>query len=106
MSGSVLSCPVCGQPARRKCTRCGQAFCDLHIRYGNPHFTVGSLIGGTGYYCDDCWADYAKQGNAVRLVVGIAAAIMLLVMIIVAVLMMITAFGITGIGWWLLRLMR
>lgn len=50
MPAATSSCSACGEPARRKCTRCGRVFCNLHIRYGNPHFSLGSLDGGAGYY--------------------------------------------------------
>jgi hypothetical protein len=66
------SCSVCGQPARRKCTRCGRVFCDVHIRYGNPHFTLGTFTGGTGYYCDECWGFYEREGDRIRRIMRIA----------------------------------
>jgi len=61
------TCSVCSKMAKRKCTRCGKLFCDLHIRYGNPHFALGSVGGGTGYYCDTCWARYGKWGRVTTL---------------------------------------
>ncbi len=64
-------CAVCGGPAKRKCTRCGRLFCDLHVRYGNPHFSLGSLRGSTGYYCDECWASYAREGRIARALITV-----------------------------------
>jgi len=77
------SCQICGEPAKRKCTRCGRVFCDVHIRYGNPHFALGSLGGGVGYYCDDCWATYQRQVRAVTIGLLILIAIALAVLVVV-----------------------
>jgi len=64
-------CAVCGEPAKRKCTRCGGVFCDLHIRYGNPHFALGSMAGGTGYYCDRCWEAYRREARVFLVVLAL-----------------------------------
>ena len=56
-------CLICGDPARRKCTRCGEAFCDVHVRYGNPHFELQAPQVGVGYYCDHCWDAYWQEGQ-------------------------------------------
>jgi hypothetical protein len=49
-------CKVCAQPATKKCTGCGEVFCDLHVRYGGE---AGGMYGSRGipigYYCDECW---------------------------------------------------
>jgi len=55
---SRVACTVCDQPASRKCTRCGQVFCNLHVRQGNPYFTFGVRGTSSGWYCDACWKKY------------------------------------------------
>lgn len=78
-----MNCKICGAPAKQKCTRCGGLFCVQHIRYGNPHFALWSPSGSTGYYCDNCWDLYRKEGERARLFfwafIGIVVAIWLLV---------------------------
>jgi len=84
------SCSVCGQPARRKCTRCGGIFCNLHIRYGNPHFTLGTLGGGTGYYCDECWRFYEREGDRIRRIMRIAVIVVGIALLVAFVVIFIT----------------
>jgi len=58
------TCSLCERPAKRKCTKCGNLFCDLHVRQGNPHFAFGRLVSGSsGYYCDDCWRFYERKSK-------------------------------------------
>lgn len=64
--GRKMRCKTCGAPAKHKCTRCGDLFCIQHIRYGNPHFALWSPTGSVGYYCDNCWEFYRKQGERAR----------------------------------------
>jgi hypothetical protein len=89
------TCYICNRPAWRKCTRCGQLFCELHGRYGNPHFTVGSFGGGTGYYCDNCWARYEREGR----IVGIILIIFFVILAIFAIIWVLIATGIARIGY-------
>lgn len=58
-----MSCTLCATPAKRKCTRCGQVFCNRHIRYGNPHFAFAPVAASVGHYCDACWQRYATLGQ-------------------------------------------
>ena len=53
-------CQVCYQSATKKCTDCGEVFCDLHVRYGGQ---TGGMYGGgdIGYYCDECWERRTKK---------------------------------------------
>ena len=92
----MTRCATCGQPARRKCTRCGRLFCDLHVRYGNPHFSLGSAGGGTGYYCDDCWEAYRKKGAVWQKVFLIGVALFAVLFLIVSFLI-VAGFVATGI---------
>ena len=49
-------CQVCAQQATKKCTGCGEVFCDLHVRYaGEAGGMYGSRGITIGYYCDACW---------------------------------------------------
>lgn len=70
-------CKACLQPATRKCTRCGEVFCDLHVRYGGE---IGSMYGGVGdvgTYCDTCWA--ARMRGQKRRTVLVGLGVLLLV---------------------------
>ena len=80
-------CIVCNSPATRKCTRCGRPFCNAHVRYGNPHFTFGPGLlgsgGSVGYYCDECWAAFQKEARTAQLVLlGVAVAILIALVVL------------------------
>ena len=56
-----VTCKLCDRPVRKKCTKCGNMFCEQHIRYGNPYHAFEKLVeGSNGNYCDICWAEYEK----------------------------------------------
>lgn len=78
---TYLKCEVenCSNEAKKKCTKCGKVFCELHLRYGNPHFSLGTIRQGVGNYCDDCWSQLEKQGKLERILVPIISAIVFLV---------------------------
>ena len=66
-------CQVCAQQATKKCTSCGEVFCDLHVRYAGE---AGGMYGGrglmVGYYCDECWERMTKRRKTV---VGVTLAV-------------------------------
>lgn len=68
----------CLNQARKKCTKCGKVFCDLHIRYGNPKFTFGVSRSSIGNYCDACWEQLEHQGKIERIIAPIIAILALL----------------------------
>ena len=55
-------CQVCAQQATKKCTSCGEVFCDLHVRYAGE---AGGMYGSggitIGYYCDGCWEQMTRR---------------------------------------------
>ena len=66
-------CQVCYQAATKKCTGCGQVFCDLHVRYGGQaggmYGTPGAMV---GYYCDECWEKKViGRQRLVKVLVGV-----------------------------------
>ncbi len=82
---SAPLCKVCNSPARKKCTSCGELFCDLHIRYGNPRFAFRRLVeGSSGNYCDACWEKYKKIADRNKIII--------FPVYVVAVLIFITIF--------------
>ncbi|WP_303774422.1 hypothetical protein [Anaerolinea thermophila] len=73
--------PQCKNKPKKKCTKCGKLFCELHLRYGNPRLAFGSLQSSIGNYCDDCWMLLEKQGRLERILVPLIGG---LTMIIIA----------------------
>lgn len=80
-------CQVCAQQATKKCTGCGEVFCDLHVRYaGEAGGTFGGSQGLTiGYYCDACWERMTKQRRGLRGVL-VAVGVVLLVVNVLGLL--------------------
>ena len=82
-----VSCSACSNEAVRKCTRCGQVYCELHTRYGNPQRGLAGLFGGIGHYCDGCWSAVGRRS---------------LIEYVVAALLLVAAFIL--VGWAILRM--
>ena len=104
------TCSICGERAKRKCTRCGETFCDLHVRYGNPHFAVNAPGAGVGHYCDVCWETYEQEGAKARKVQRVVAGCVLtcvaLVFLSVAVGMVGGVAGFGAIAAFILRVLE
>jgi hypothetical protein len=68
-------CSVCAQEATKKCTDCGEVFCDLHIRLAGQ---VGSSRAGSiGYFCDECWERRARRTRSSRILLIIVGLVLL-----------------------------
>lgn len=76
-------CFYCDELATTKCTKCGEAFCKAHIRYGNPHFAFGKIIrDGQGNYCDLCWSKFKNKYKTSRRMQIILAGVVFLVAVL------------------------
>ena len=71
-------CQVCAQQATKKCTGCGEVFCDLHVRYAGE---TGGMYGGrgvmVGYYCDACWERMVvRRKRSVGIAIGVGVVLL------------------------------
>jgi hypothetical protein len=78
-SHDVCQYETCTNQAKKKCTKCGKVYCDLHIRYGNPKSAFGVSYSGIGNYCDLCWEQLEKQGKIERILIPVVAILALLI---------------------------
>jgi hypothetical protein len=66
-------CKVCLNEAARKCTDCGELFCDLHIRLAGQTGGMAGQGSSIGYFCDECWEKRFKRRKTWSVVmIGIA----------------------------------
>ena len=90
-SYGVPLCEECSAPAQRPCTRCGKLFCDIHLRYGNPHYRR-DLAGKVGYYCKQCW-NWHMFLAGVRRTIVIGLTIFMVAVILIGVIKVGTLTG-------------
>lgn len=95
---SSMRCAVCAQEATKKCTDCGEVFCDLHIRLAGGTRGLYGPEGTIGYFCDACWEKRIARRQRSGIVMALVV-LGLLVANLVGVFVFRSSFD-TGAGMW------